>query len=248
MSRRLFSPPGFAEAVARGHRVRGRTRKSAGFTLLELVIVIAIVLVLTALGIGMSRDIIPRFRTLRGAKVFSAKAQQCRALAIRTGKECAITLVSYDSALTDVSTNDGYYTVALGDSSRDSSTWDYLPPDPAGGGTDDSEGLVDIGDEDGQYYLRRVGLGNWGTITGPNTGNSNRIVFDARGFVSNPVGDFGSLGYITVTFVNKMASAQGRTENFTVRVARSGMTRVDSNIADEFNGLQSGTAGSSTTP
>lgn len=223
-------------------------RSRGGFTLIELVVVIAIIMILSAIGIGLSSDLIPRFRTRQAAKTFASKVQECRALAIRSGRECRVWLVASDSSLTDLTQNDGEYWVGLGDKNRSSTVWDYLPPDPAGGGSDDSQGLIDIGDEDSAWYQRRVGIEPWTSLGGPGTGNGDCIVFDPRGFVKNPASDFGALGTIDVTFVNKVARAEGWAEDYTVKVSRTGMTRIDTTAQQEYGGLRSGTAEGSSTP
>ena len=78
--------------------------------------------------------------------------------------------------------------------------------------------------------------------------DSNRIVFGPRGFVTNPAADFDSSGYIPIRFVNKVARAEGRTEDYIARVTRSGMVRVDPSANDTTSGLLSGTATSSSSP
>jgi prepilin-type N-terminal cleavage/methylation domain-containing protein len=230
-------------------RARARRARS-GFTLIELMIVVALIMILTAIGIGMSTDLIPRFRTRQAAKTFASKVNQCRALAIRSGKECSVWLLAADSSLTNLDANDGEYWVGLGDKNRDSSTWDYLPVDTETGGSDSdqSDGIIDIGDKDGQFYQRRVGIAQWSTLGGPGTGNTDRIVFGPRGFVTNPASDFGALGTIDVVFVNKVARANDFTEDWTVKISRTGMTRIDTTAQNEYGGLRSGTAESSSTP
>lgn len=233
------------------YQLRARTRQpQAGFTLIELMIVVALIMILTAIGIGLSDDLIPRFRTRQAAKTFASKVNECRALAIRSGKECSVWLLSADSALTDLDANDGEYWVGLGNKNRDSATWDYLPVDTESGGSDSdqSQGIVDIGDRLSQFYQRRVGIAQWSALGGPGTGNSDRIVFGPRGFVTNPSSDFGALGTIDVTFVNKVARADGFTEDWIVKVSRTGMTRIDTTVQSEYGGLRSGTASSSSTP
>ena len=91
-------------------------------------------------------------------------------------------------------------------------------------------------------YRKAHGLG------GPGTGNADRIVFDTRGFVANPVTDFGALGTIDVKFVNKVARASGFEEDWTVKISRTGMTRIDTTPQAEYDGLRAGTSGSSSTP
>jgi len=201
------------------------------------VVVVAIVLILTAIGVVQSQDMVPRFRTRRAAVTFSSLVNQCRALAIQTNRECSVWLLDYDSDLSDLSSNTGAYWVGLGNKNTGSNTWDYLPPDSLKDGSDDdvSQGLVDLGDDTNQYYARHVALATWGSgLAGPGTTNSDRIVFDPRGFVINPVGDFDSTGHILLTFVNKVARKEGRVEDYYVRVSRSGMTRVDQSLNETF--------------
>jgi len=228
--------------------IPSRRKRSAGFTILELMVVVAIVLILTAIGIVQSQEMVPRYRTRRAALTFSSLINQCRTLAIQTNRECSVFLVDFDSDLSNLSSNVGEYWVGVGDQSNGSSSWDYLPPDSLSDSSDDdvSLGIVDLNDEDNPYYARHVGLATWGsTLTGPGTGNSDRIVFDSRGFVSNPAADFGSAGTIQLTFVNKVARNKGVTQDFTVSISRSGMTRVDSTANTQFGSTASGTASSS---
>lgn len=229
-----------------------------GFTLLELAIVVALIGILTAIGIIMSNDMLPRYRTRAAALQFQAKAQQCRAAAIRSGRECIIRFLDTDSSLTDLTSNTGVYWIALGNRNRNSTTWDYLPANTGTADIDASQGQVDIGDSTGPHYWRRVGIAPLNTspqATGYCTGTENCIVFGPRGFVTNSDGGAGSgggswnsNGYIPVTFVNKVARAEGRIDDYTARVTRSGMVRVDPSQNDTLNTLSSGTLSSSTTP
>ncbi len=200
-------------------------------------------MILTAIGIVQSQDMIPRFRTRRAAMTFSSLVNQCRSLAIQTNRECSVWLLDYDSDLSNLSGNAGAYWVGIGNRSMNSNTWDYLPADGLADGSDDdvSLGTVDLADSSNAYYARHVSMETWGSLAGPGSTNTDRIVLDPRGFVRNPVTDFDGDGYITVTFVNKVARSQGRIEDFTVRVSRSGMTRVDNSISETFVGTPSGT-------
>lgn len=238
----------------RAHAVRRRAsavhrRARGGFTLIELVVVIALVSILSMMGMMMSDEMIPRYRTRKAAMTFQSLAQQCRALAVRTGRECSIWLLTSDSALTDLTSNDGEYWVGLGDLARNSTTWDYLPVNHGTSDLDTSQGQVDLSDTSSPYYARRVSIADWGSsISGPGSGNSDRIVFGPRGFVTNPPSDFDSDGYIAITFVNKVVRADGRTQDYIARVTRSGMVRVDPSANDTLDGLSSGTAQGSTAP
>ena len=220
-----------------------RRSQSTGFTLIELMIVVAIISILTAAGMGMMDGALPRYRTRKVALEFAGHVQQCRNIAVRANRECSIWLIAGDDDLDSLDSNTGEYWVGMGDSFRDSSSWDYLPVDSFEDDSDDdsSEGTIDIGDSDGQNYARYVGIEEWDSISGPNSGNSDRIVFNPRGFISNPDADFGSDGYITITFVNKHARAREVTEDFTVAISRSGMPRVDTSVKEEFSGFSAGT-------
>lgn len=211
--------------------------------MLELMVVVAIIMVLTAAGIGMSSDLVPRYRTRRAAKQFAATVQHCRALAIRSNKECSVWMVSSDGSLSDLTSNDGVYWVAMGDASNNSSNWDILPVDSVSDGSDDdsSLGIIDISDSTSSHYARHVSISPWNAITGPGVGNSNRIVFDPRGFLRNPVGDFDNNGNISITFVNKKARQNGTTEDFVVDISRAGMTRLSSTVNPVYDSLTSGT-------
>ena len=225
--------------------LRGR----AGFTLLELVIVIALVAILTALGVVMSDEMLPRYRARKAALTFQSLAQECRAIAIRSGRECAIQLSDYDSSLADLSSNAGAYNVQLGNASRNSTTWDILPSETGASDNDRSVGTVDIGDAANQYYARRVSIAEWSSDITGGTGRASWIVFDPRGFVNNPHTSFdSSTGYMEIRFVNKVARAEGRTDDYIARVTRSGMVRVDPSINDGTSGLTSGTANTSSLP
>ena len=158
-----------------------------------------------------------------------------------------IWIVDSDAGLNDLSGgNTGEYWRALGDQSLGSDSWDYLPADADGTDSDQSEGFVDIGNEESQYYARHISIDyTSGSLGGPGTGNTNRIVFNPRGFVSNPSDDFSSNGTIDIPFVNKIARAKSEQDDFVVTIARSGMVRVDSTGGDEFSEYSSGTTMSS---
>ena len=178
---------------------------------------------------------------------FASHVELCQNLAVRSNKECSILMVEHDSSLTDLNFNTGEYWIGLGNKSLNSDEWDYLPVDKITDEVDDysKQGVIDIGDDNGDYYARRVGLKEWETLDGPGTDNADRIVFSPRGFLTNPATDFSDEGYIVITFVNKVVRVEGMVEDFTVSISRAGMARVDSNRRDEYDGLTSGTSSTS---
>ena len=109
-------------------------------------IVVAIITILTAVGIGMSSDLVPRFRTRQAARTFAAKVNECRSLAIRSGKECSVWLLAADTSLTNLSSNTGEYWVGMGNKNRNSATWDYLPVDTETGGSDSDQSAPPLSD------------------------------------------------------------------------------------------------------
>ena len=226
------------------------SRRRGGVTLLEIVVVVAIITILTSMGVWLSSDLLPRWRARQAAMEFASHIQECRARAVESSRECMVWLIDCDSDISSsCGATGGEYWIAVGNHSSASDTWDYLPFDSESDGTDDdtSQGVVDFGDKTTSHYLRNVGMDYWGSsIGGPDVGNSDRIVFSPRGFVSNPSSDFDILGYITITFVNKLADKKGMNEAWTVSITRSGMTRIDSTYTSEYGGLVSGTTMSTT--
>ncbi len=213
-----------------------------GFTLVELVITMAVFAVLSTVGFGLISAELPKMRTRRAAKEFYSLASQCRNLAIQSGRECRIQLVDYDpSPSSDSNENIGVYWVQLGERSVNSASWDTLPVDDDGVDDETGEGNVDFS-RGGEDELPWVSLGDWTayqTISGPGDGgtNENAVVFNPRGFVSNPATDFASSGYIEIPFVNRKAAIDGLDDVWMVRIARSGLVRIDpgtwEGVADE---------------
>ena len=63
--------------------------------------------------------------------------------------------------------------------------------------------------------------------------------------MTNPDSDFDTSGFITVTFVNKIARAKGRKEDYKVIITRPGMVRLDDSARRIFDGTTAGTTESS---
>lgn len=226
-------------------RPHPRPNARAGFTLLEIAVVVALMLILTSVGIGASREQLPRWRTRQAAQTFAGLVQQCRSMAVQANVECSIFLASADDDLGNPTDPGGEYWVGLGNRSSGSTTWDYLPADRLADGADNdtSQGIVDLGDRAGNYYARNVGIAEWQPLIGPGVGNNNRIVISPRGFVTNPAGDFDARGTIQITFVNKLAHHEGRTtEDWIVSVTRGGVVRLDDSEERRYATATYGTA------
>lgn len=225
--------------------------QNRGFTLIELAIVVVIICILSSLSIWQAQDMLPRLRTKGAAQMFSKWLDRCRMLAIRTNKECKITLLSYDpSPATILSANVGSYSISLGNLSKNSTTWDLLPDDMYDNSSDDyqGEGIVNLapGSHDFQRY---VSIDNWGSdIGGPYNNTQDSLVFSPRGYLINPATDFNPQGFIEVIFVNKYARSEGRNEDFVVMVSRSGMIRLDNLVGRRYDTIFAGTAIDGSTP
>jgi prepilin-type N-terminal cleavage/methylation domain-containing protein len=216
-------------------------RPRRGFTLIELVLVVAIFLVVTLLGFGMTRDTMPRYRAKKAATRFAGHVSLCRMLAIETNKECRILLSDYDSSPASLSTgNEGKYYIQMGNKDLNADEFETLPTENIG-----EQGTWDIakGSDD---YLRRVSILEWDTISGSTSAGSNSIVFSPRGFLTNPAGDFNS-GYITISFVNKIAYSKGISDIFKVNITRTGTTRLENALMNSpYADGTPGTAATST--
>ncbi len=217
-------------------------RQRRGVTLVEIAIVLAIISILAAIGGPLLSKSLPRWRTRRGAKEFAAVVEQARSLAIAQNVEYRIRLVDYDTDLTD-NTSVGSYTLARGNASTSSTTWDILPveADPTLGDSNTLEGthVLTMGGKDA---LAWVSIEQWSALHGTSAGND--IVFSPRGFVTNPPSDFDADGYLNVAFRN--TRERDMEQRWTVRISRAGMTRLSSSVAPMAVPGPSGTARTST--
>jgi prepilin-type N-terminal cleavage/methylation domain-containing protein len=217
-------------------------RRRRGVTLLEIAIVVAIVGILAAVAGTMLTNTLPSWRTRRAAKEFSAALNRCRQLAISQGVEYRVRLAAFDTAIDDPSSaSTGAYYIERGNAPTGSTSWDILPWDMDGSGTQSGEGTVVL-TEGGEDALKGVSILQWPTISGI---DGDDIVFSPRGILENPASDFDSDGYLGVTFVNKRARTTGGQDEWTVLVARGGFTRLDPNRAESV-GASSGTSDAST--
>jgi hypothetical protein len=119
----------------------------------------------------------------------------------------------------------------LGNKSLRSNSWDTFPQDADEDGTDDAtqKGTVEIS-KGGQDEVRSVSLAPWQVLLGPGLNNADAIVFGPRGHVINPAADFGVDGTITLTLVNKEALLDGKEDTVSLKIARTGLVRMQTSI------------------
>lgn len=219
------------------------------FTLIELLVVIALVVVVSAIGWGTMADELPRYRLIRTGRLMRSHLATLQGLAVQTNRETRLRLTASGGDCGDVENWGGAYVLEVGNRDRSSTTWEQLPPDAAEDGTDDDQSMgTMVFSEGGNQQARFVCLQAWSTLTGPAIGNTDAIVFSPQGWVSNPGGDFDSTGYIRLTFVNQMAARRNVNDALTVRISRSGMSRLESTLGKATSEGAAGTTTSSTTP
>lgn len=206
------------------------------FTMLELVVVIGIMAVIVGLGIGLTRDQAPRFRSVQVAKDLRQDMMSLRTTAIEQGVETRLLLESADSSPNDAGApNQGAWRLQIGNAAMASTAWTDL----------NASGRASVSiEKGGSNYAKSVSLADWGSLSGPWAGNESAIVFSPRGWVQNPDGDFGSDGYITLSVVNKAAWRHDVDDHIDLKVARSGNVTMVSSLSSRDAG-QAGTASAS---
>lgn len=214
----------------------------SAFTMIEMVITLALISILLAVGIGLTRDTAPRYRTMSVAKELRSDLMTLRMEAIRHDRETRLLVTETDASWHDPdSVNKGAYLMQVGNKAINSTSWDTLPADAAltGTDTDSSLGSKDFG-EKGLQQRRGVSMQPV-SISGPFVGNADAIVFTPRGWLKNPASDFAKDGYITLTVTNKPAMANGIEDSVSLKIARSGnVTMITSLSGRELNAVGTG--------
>jgi len=222
-----------AEVLVTGPKPRiVRKSRPSGFTLIEVAAVLALIAVLAALGYQNLHKMMPRYRMMQTAKDLRADLMGLRMSAIQNNRQTRLLLVDSDSTWeTPGSPNVGHWKLQLGNKSLRSNSWDTFPQDADEDGTDDAtqKGTIEIS-KGGQDEVRSVSLAPWQVLLGPGLNNADAIVFGPRGHVINPAADFGVDGTITLTLVNKEALLDGREDTVSLKIARTGLVRMQTSI------------------
>lgn len=216
---RTFSTGTFFARMRRAH------------TLVELAVALAIISVAAALGWGTLEHRLATQRMLRGARMLSGDLAMLRTIAIDHSRESRLVLIEADGALDPDDVQHGAWRLQVGNKPAGSDEWDTLPMD-VGGVVDESDGIRSL-EPGGETELRGISLAQWSPL------DSDAIRFSPRGWVDNPAGDF-SGGYLTLELVNKQKGG----ERVVLRIARSGMVRVE---VSESTALPGTTVGNSAT-
>ena len=222
----------------------GRGKRKAGFTVLELAVILALVGLLAGLTHGSVKKLLPRYRMIQVAKDLRNDIHALRFTAIEQNREVRVHLVASDADWSQAGPDTvGEWWLQVGNKNLRSNEWDTLPVDMEADGSDDqmARGRVEISWQ-GEDQISGVSLKPWGQLSGPGSRNVDSIVFSPRGYVINPASDFDSDGYITLTLVNKRASAYGLEDSVDIRIARSGMVRMESSLGPEELGNGAGVA------
>ena len=213
--------------------------QTGGHTLVELAVAIAIVGILAGIGWTSLQPLLDRYRMMKTARMLHADIQNLRNIAIATNRETRLKLVEADSALDPGEPQVGAWLLQAGNRSSGSSEWDTLPIDDDEG-SDDSEGVRDIGVDGGEAALH-ISLAVWTVLAGPGADNADCVVFTPRGWVHNPPGDFAD-GYLALTLVNKGSTGRGGDEHATIRISRGGLARIEASEAMTLPANAVGTA------
>ena len=219
------------------------SRTNRGVTLIEVMIVVAIIGILSGIAAWTAHRLFPKYRSKAAAMEFAKYVDMCRMYAIRTNRECRVAILDSDSSPASLGSNTGKYSIALGDASINSTTWDLLPEDTFSDASDDQQhhGIIDL--STGQHIQHDVSIVyTTGDIGGPRTGLTDSIVFSPKGYILNPSTDFNSEGYIEISFASKVALNEGVNDVYVVMITKFGMTRLDNEMGRRYDYLVSGTA------
>ena len=180
--------------------------------MIELLVVVAIISLVAGLAATDLSSFIGRYRLNSATRELGRVVSDCRMTAISENRDCAVQLVTADSNLTGPwRANAGRYEVKVAEVTTTGMAWSARP----GGVADYNLGP---GKQTG------VSIEPWNPIAGPVGMNMpSSIVFNPRGFASNPPSDFAGGGVVRIILRNKRASTL---EQRVVRVDRGGNVQI----------------------
>ena len=186
--------------------------RSAGFTLIELMIAVAITIVLAGLAASDLSSLMGRYRMNAAARDLAEAVTTTRVAAISGNREFALHLVAADPAPDNGQSRNNVGRWEVLDKTRSTTppTW-----------VQDVDGLTDLNQGPNDWI--GVSIEPWAAIGGPGgQGLADHIVFSPRGYILNDTSDFTD-GVIRVVFRNKNASF---VEQRVVRIDRGGNPQI----------------------
>lgn len=207
-------------------------RSRRGVTMVEIAIVMAIIAVMAGLAGSYLNPMLPSWRTRRAASEFAGTLELARQRAMAEGVQYRVRIEVSDDDVSADTQSVGGWSIAGANPVGSAAEWDVLPLED--GDVDDIQGEgLRIFSADAEDPLPGVSLLSFGDPM-PTDG---AILFDTRGFLANGLDEFNENGTIAVVFANKAAARDGKQDEWTVCISRSGVVRSSPTGNPSCNGV-----------
>lgn len=213
-------------------------RQRRGVTMIEIAIVLAIIAIMAGMAAGSLMPLLPSWRTREAANEFASAIGLARQRAMAEGVQYRVRVEATDEEAGTDTPSIGGWSIAAANPADSAAAWDVLPLED--GGVDDIQGdgmrIISKGVDDALPGVSILPLAE-------PVPTDNALIFDSRGFLANGIDELNTNGTIAVVFINKPAALEGKPDDWTVCISRSGMVRASSSR----NPTCSGVFGTSTT-